>query len=85
MAEFCVDCWNKINNTKEPESAFILDDDLCEGCGEIKPCIVCYKMTIGEKFYNYGYYLKGKSSFLCCLFCLLFFPILLYLKNKYNK
>lgn len=88
MAEFCLDCWNKLNNTNDPESKYIIDYDcldLCEGCGEYKPCIVRYKITIGERFYNYGYYLKYKSEFRCGLYCLLFFPILLYLKNKYNK
>lgn len=41
MADFCIDCWNKLNNTYYPPSKFILskDLDLCEGCGEYKRVI----------------------------------------------
>lgn len=48
MAEFCIDCWNKINETHEPESNYIISNgqELCEGCGEYKRVIVaerrCY-------------------------------------------
>jgi len=35
MAEFCLDCWNKMNHTHlTPEDVTLSDDewDLCEGC-----------------------------------------------------
>ena len=40
MAEFCLDCWNRMNNTNYTEADVTLEEDLCEGCGEVKPCIV---------------------------------------------
>ena len=42
MAEFCLDCWNKMNGTKDTERDWILSDelDLCEGCGAWKAVIV---------------------------------------------
>ncbi|MBR6633445.1 MAG: hypothetical protein IKL05_03980 [Clostridia bacterium] len=41
MADFCVDCWNKLNDTNCPPSKFILSRnlELCEGCGEYKRVI----------------------------------------------
>lgn len=42
MAEFCLECWNKINGTNDDKRKYILskDLDLCEGCGELKPVII---------------------------------------------
>lgn len=42
MAEFCLDCWNKLNNTKHTADMYIIDKtpDLCEGCGEYKPTVI---------------------------------------------
>ncbi len=40
MAEFCLDCFNKLNHTHYTEREVRLEEGLCEGCGEIKPCIV---------------------------------------------
>ena len=42
MAEFCLDCWNKLNKTQFTEKAYVLSRelDLCEECGEWKPVIV---------------------------------------------
>ncbi len=42
MAEFCLDCWNKMNHTQDTERDWILSEtpDLCEGCGQWKPAIV---------------------------------------------
>jgi len=42
MAEFCLDCWNKINGTNEPESDYYMSKhpDLCEGCGKYKKVII---------------------------------------------
>jgi len=42
MAEFCLDCWNKINGTHLTEEDAVLSDDLdfCEECEEMKPVIV---------------------------------------------
>ena len=42
MAEFCLDCWNKLCEKNFTERDYILsrDLDLCEECGEWKPVIV---------------------------------------------
>jgi hypothetical protein len=84
MAEFCLQCCNEINDTNETEDLFIFDDDICEHCGAYKPCIVRYKMPIGERFYRKIYILSLKNKFLFIFCCLFFFPVLLYLKHKYN-
>ena len=38
MAEFCLDCWNRLNETDALPGKYILSKelDLCEGCGEWK-------------------------------------------------
>lgn len=38
MAEFCLECWNKMNHTRLEEEDVILSAhlDLCEGCAEMK-------------------------------------------------
>lgn len=42
MADFCLDCWNKINETNGSKRKYILSEDLelCEGCGEWKRVII---------------------------------------------
>jgi len=42
MAEFCVDCWNKLNGKKGNPTKYVLSKevDLCEGCGKYKRVIV---------------------------------------------
>lgn len=42
MAEFCLECWNKINETNDSKWRYILswDLELCEECGEYKHVIV---------------------------------------------
>lgn len=44
MAEFCLECYNKMNHTNLTEKdidGFVMD--LCEGCGEIKMTIIKVK------------------------------------------
>ena len=44
MAEFCLECFNKLENANYTERDFILPDeddlDLCEGCGEWKRVVI---------------------------------------------
>lgn len=40
MAEFCLECFNKIHGKNYTKHDVWLETDLCEECGEIKPCIV---------------------------------------------
>lgn len=45
MAEFCLDCWNKLDETNDPESKYKISkqEGFCEGCGQIKPVIIAEK------------------------------------------
>ena len=43
MAEFCLDCFNEMNGTHYTKSEVLLEEDLCEGCGQIKPCVMDLK------------------------------------------
>ena len=42
MAEFCLDCWNKLNDSNFTEKEYLIsrEPDLCEECGEWKPVII---------------------------------------------
>ena len=42
MAEFCLDCWNKINETNDSKWRYILswNKELCEECGQYRRVIV---------------------------------------------
>ena len=47
MAEFCLDCWNRLNHTSYTERDFILSEELesCEGCAKFKPIILAERKT----------------------------------------
>ena len=42
MAEFCLDCWNKLNDTQlKPEDVTLSEElDICEGCAQIKQTMI---------------------------------------------
>lgn len=42
MSEICLDCWNKLNETKDPARKYILSwrKELCEDCGQMKRVII---------------------------------------------
>lgn len=42
MAEFCLDCWNKLNDKNDSKWRYVLsrEMDLCEECGQYKRVIV---------------------------------------------
>jgi len=42
MAEFCLDCLNKLNHTHLTEEDVVLSEDLdfCEECVQLKPVII---------------------------------------------
>jgi len=42
MAEFCPECWNKLNNFSDPAESYRLSwgYELCEGCSEFKRVVV---------------------------------------------
>ena len=43
MAEFCLECWNKLNGTDDPKWKYVLswERDFCEGCGQWNRVVVC--------------------------------------------
>lgn len=51
MAEFCLECYKKINGKAVEGKEYIIskDLDLCEGCGQWKPVVVA------ERQAYYGY------------------------------
>lgn len=40
MAEFCVECYNKLNRTNYRKNDVWTEVDFCECCADWKPCIV---------------------------------------------
>jgi len=46
MAEFCLDCWNKINETQDSKWRYLLSigKELCEECGEFKRVIITERL-----------------------------------------
>ena len=42
MADFCLDCWNRINDRNDPPEAYGISRRLsfCEGCGRFVPVIL---------------------------------------------
>ena len=63
MAEFCLDCFNRINGEAYTIAEVELADDFCEGCGRWLPCVMeviePWKLYTkeygnGRKEYRYG-------------------------------
>jgi len=46
MAEFCLDCYNRLNDTKYRPRHVTLDDDFCEGCAQWTKCIATIHPSI---------------------------------------
>ncbi len=42
MAEFCLECWNRINGSDDSKRKYVFSKELelCEGCGEWKKVII---------------------------------------------
>ena len=42
MAEFCLDCWNKLHGTEHSKTKYVFskDFDLCEGCGKMCSVVI---------------------------------------------
>ena len=58
MAEFCLDCWNRLNRERLTERDVILsrEYDLCEGCGEVR------RVVEGERTFKFFYDLTHRKK-----------------------
>ena len=43
MAEFCLDCYNRLHGTHLTEREVSTEWDLCEGCGSWKPVVISFR------------------------------------------
>ena len=55
MSEICLDCFNKESGREYTERDVLLDYDLCETCGEIKPCVIRFRRPLEKLFYSLGF------------------------------
>jgi hypothetical protein len=53
MAEYCLKCFNKMNNTDYSKRDVILskDEDICEGCGSWVPVVI--RLALGFWFFRW--------------------------------
>ena len=85
MADFCLECWDKINKGEEKPGKYIVSKELslCEGCGELK------KVILYEKKYYYAYKFRFIIFPFKIIYNILFFVFRLvalpYLIYKYKK
>lgn len=68
MAEFCLDCWNRMNGTEDDETKYIFSEDLdlCEGCGRWKYVIIMERKA--HYMYKSKCFMKRLIMFLCLIF-----------------
>lgn len=85
MAEFCLECWNRINGTDDNERKYILSKDLglCEGCEELKPVIVAERKDY--YWYKLRYFTLPFRIIYRVIYLLWRLSILPYLIFKYIK
>ncbi len=88
MAEFCVDCWNRINKSNLPPSKYKTTKYLClcEGCGKYKNVIITEK----DNYFSYrtaAFQLPFMLiySIFYLLWKLLALPFKLYKKKKHKS
>ena len=81
MAEFCLECWNRLNETNDPSNKYIVskDLDLCEGCREWKNVIIMERKHFYlHKFRFILFPFKMIYVILFVLCRILFLPYLVY-------
>lgn len=52
MAEFCLECLEKLDEKQYDPDEFVISDDLdlCEGCGQWKHVVVVRRSAVGSVF-----------------------------------
>ena len=43
MAEFCLKHFNEMFDEELMEKDVVLEEEFCEGCGEMKPCVIALR------------------------------------------
>jgi len=85
MAEFCLPCWNALNNTKSTRIRYIVSKEytLCEGCGEARRVIAASR--IHYYFYHFKWYIFPitiAGYILYFLYRLIMIPFEIYKQRK---
>lgn len=54
MAEFCLECWNRLNHSDYTERDYILSEDLdlCEGCASFKPVVLYWRSFLSAILFD---------------------------------
>lgn len=81
MAEFCLECWNKINGTNDPKSKYVLSKELCF-CEE---CCYWKKVIVAPKKDYYRYKFRFITMPFIIVWRVLIIPITLYKLKKAKK
>ena len=84
MAEFCLDCFNKINKSNDGEEKFVLskDLDLCEGCGQWKHVVIMERRAYYMHKFRY-FILPFKVLYF--LWRVLLIPYVIFKRSKLKK
>ena len=84
MAEFCLDCWNRINKTKDGKTKYVLSKDLdfCEGCGKWKHVVITERNFYDE--YRFLYFILLYKNFSWIIYFLWKLIQLVYLSLKHK-
>ena len=81
MAEFCLECWNKINGTNDTEKEVVLSKraEFCEECCGIKKVVIGYKskMDMRENLYLFSVHMDD--------ICYFFKNILYVIKSRFKS
>ena len=81
MAEICLECWNRLNQTKYKPSKYILSKelDLCEECGKWKRVIIVERKYYYMRKFRYIILpFKIIFMFIYVLWRIFVFPYLFY-------
>lgn len=87
MAEFCLECWKKLNEATDDKNYILSKDlDFCEGCGEWKPVVVTERRFYYHRQFNriiFPFFLLFKIIYV--LWRLLILPYLIFKYIRLNK
>ena len=85
MAEFCLECWNKMNGFRDSKGKYVISKDayLCEGCGKWKPVIIVERRTYYiNKCEYYILPIRAICNIMYFVFRLILIPYLILKKYK---